>query len=135
VSSGGERSVLSRACARKAGHGRFPTARRRLRDHRAGDQVYESEMTFENFSKTRKPLSTRKQTSLTVVNFRTPDLDYGAVTGLLSKLTAPLRAKALPSRVAPVWSVMDCSAMTVPLKMEFVPRVAELPVCQKTFLA
>ena len=60
---------------------------------------------------------------------------YGAVTILLSNVTAPLRAKALPTSVAPVSSVIDCSDMMVPLKTEFVPNVAELPVCQKTFLA
>ena len=35
-----------------------------------------------------------------------------------------------PEMVAPVSAVMDVSAMTVPVKTELVPRVAELPTCQ-----
>src|SRR4029077_3213014 len=62
-------------------------------------------------------------------------LAHGAVTGLLSKVTAPLRASALPVRLAPVSRVIDCSAIMVPIKMELVPNVAELPTCQKMFLA
>jgi hypothetical protein len=47
-------------------------------------------------------------------------IGYGAVTVLLSIVTAALRASALPVRVAPVSSVMDCSAIMVPWKIEFV---------------
>ena len=43
----------------------------------------------------------------------------------------PFLASALPSSVAPVLNVMDCIAITVPLKTEVVPKVAELPTCQK----
>ena len=43
----------------------------------------------------------------------------------------PVRASTLPSTVAPVFSVMDCIARTVPLKTLVVPKVAELPTCQK----
>jgi hypothetical protein len=46
-------------------------------------------------------------------------------------VTPPVNANALPSSVAPVLKVMDCIAMTVPLKTEVVPKVAELPTCQK----
>ena len=46
-------------------------------------------------------------------------------------VTAPVLANALPSSVAPVLKVMDCIAITVPLKTEVVPKVAELPTCQK----
>ena len=46
-------------------------------------------------------------------------------------VTAPVLANALPSSVAPVLKVMDCIAITVPLKTEVVPNVAELPTCQK----
>ena len=60
---------------------------------------------------------------------------HGAVTILLSSVIAPLRASALPMSVAPVFSVIDCSDMMLPWNTEFVPSVAELPVCQKTFLA
>ena len=62
-------------------------------------------------------------------------LSYGAVIALVSKVTAALRASALPSRLAPVFTVIEASAMMVPLKTEYVPRVAELPICQKMFLA
>jgi len=47
--------------------------------------------------------------------------------------TAPVLAKALPSMLAPVSKVIDCIAITVPLKTEVVPKVAELPTCQKMF--
>src|SRR5436190_12190315 len=43
----------------------------------------------------------------------------------------PVLASALPVSVAPVLKVMDCIAITVPLKTEVVPNVAELPTCQK----
>ena len=52
---------------------------------------------------------------------------------LLSIVTAPVLANALPSSVAPVLKVMDSIAKTVPLKTEVVPKVAELPTCQKMF--
>ena len=50
-------------------------------------------------------------------------------------VTAPVLANALPSSDAPVLKEMDCMAMTVPLKTEVVPKVAELPTCQKIFEA
>ena len=43
----------------------------------------------------------------------------------------PILANALPSRVAPVLKVIDCIARTVPLNTVVVPKVAELPTCQK----
>src|SRR5688572_23497453 len=46
-------------------------------------------------------------------------------------VTPPVLANALPSSLAPVLSVIDCIAITVPLKTEVVPNVAELPTCQK----
>jgi hypothetical protein len=46
-------------------------------------------------------------------------------------VTAPLRARALPFKVAPVLKEIDCIAIIVPLKEEVVPKVAELPTCQK----
>ena len=54
---------------------------------------------------------------------------------LVSNVTAPFRASALPFSVAPVVSVMDVSARMLPLKVELVPRVAELPTCQKMLCA
>ena len=40
-------------------------------------------------------------------------------------------AKALPLSVAPVVIVMDAEARMLPSKTELVPRVAEVPTCQK----
>ena len=54
------------------------------------------------------------------------------MTGLLSNVTAPVRANALPFSTAPVVLVMDASAMMVPWNMVLVPSVAELPTCQNT---
>ena len=50
-------------------------------------------------------------------------------------MTAPFCARALPSKVEPAFIVMEAYAMIVPLKTEEVPSVAELPTCQKMFLA
>ena len=49
---------------------------------------------------------------------------------LPSRVTAPVRASALPLSVAPVLNEMDCIAIMVPIKTEVVPKVAELPTCQ-----
>ena len=54
---------------------------------------------------------------------------------LVSSVTAPVRAKALPSRVAPLFIVMLASARMLPLNAVRVPRVAELPTCQNTLHA
>jgi len=51
----------------------------------------------------------------------------------VSNVTAPVSAINLPSIDAPVVAVIDARAIIVPLKTEYVPRVAELPTCQKTF--
>lgn len=56
----------------------------------------------------------------------------GLMMVFVSRVTAPLRASARPTTVAPVVRVMLCSAMTVPTSLELVPSVAELPTCQKT---
>src|SRR6202158_4170408 len=53
---------------------------------------------------------------------------------LLSNVTAPFRAKALPQpMVAAVFRVMLVSARIFPWNEVVVPRVAELPTCQNTF--
>jgi len=59
-------------------------------------------------------------------------MPYGAgfTMVLVSNVTAPLLASALPFSVAPVFSVIDANAKMFPLKTEYVPRVAELPTCQ-----
>src|ERR1044071_8491519 len=49
---------------------------------------------------------------------------------LPASVTAPFLANALTSSEAPVLKEIDCMAMTVPLKTEVVPNVAELPTCQ-----
>lgn len=51
---------------------------------------------------------------------------------LLSIVTAPVRAKARPTRLALVLRVMLASASTLPTKVVSVPIVAELPTCQNT---
>ena len=53
----------------------------------------------------------------------------------VSSVTAPLRARTRPSTVTPVVTVMLVSAMIVPMKLEPVPSVAELPICQNTLQA
>jgi hypothetical protein len=53
------------------------------------------------------------------------------LTVLLSRVTAPVRARSLPSTVAPVVAVIEASARMLPLNCVPVPRVAELPTCQK----
>jgi len=59
----------------------------------------------------------------------------GTVIVLVSIVTAPFLAKAAPVMVAPVSSVMLVNARIVPLNEVVVPRVAELPTCQKTLQA
>src|SRR5688572_1433182 len=54
------------------------------------------------------------------------------LTVLLSSVTAPLRASTRPDVSAPVVRVMLVSARMSPAKFVLVPRVAELPTCQKT---
>ena len=54
---------------------------------------------------------------------------------LLSKVTAPFKAKALPTRSAPVFIVMLLVARKFPSKEDAVPNVADEPICQKTLLA
>ena len=53
----------------------------------------------------------------------------------VSRVTAPLRASALPFSVAPVVSEMDVSASTFPVNVLLEPIVAELPTCQNTLQA
>ena len=53
----------------------------------------------------------------------------------VSSVTAPLRASTRPSTVTPVVTVMLVRAMIVPRKVEPVPSVAELPICQNTLQA
>jgi hypothetical protein len=55
----------------------------------------------------------------------------GLTTRLSSKVTAAVRANNLPLTVVPVVAVIDASARIVPLNTVPVPRVAELPTCQK----
>src|ERR1041384_3271187 len=60
---------------------------------------------------------------------------FGIAIVLESKVTAPFCANSRPSTVAPVVTVMEVKARMFPLKTEVVPRVAELPTCQKTLAA
>ncbi len=52
-----------------------------------------------------------------------------------SSVTAPLRARARPCTVTPLFTVIEVKAITLPTKTEPVPRVAELPTCQNTLQA
>ena len=58
---------------------------------------------------------------------------YAATT--IECKSAPTWAIALPSIVELAFIVTDAYAIMVPSKTEDVPRVAELPTCQKMFLA
>lgn len=60
------------------------------------------------------------------------ELQAAWVKVLSSKLTSPLRASTRPATVAPVWTLIEVRARTVPAKLELVPSVAELPTTQKT---
>jgi len=63
-----------------------------------------------------------------------PVLEEQMAMVLVSIATAPLRARARPqSREAPESRVMLVRARRLPAKAVVVPRVAELPTCQKTF--
>jgi hypothetical protein len=59
----------------------------------------------------------------------------GTVMVSESRVTAPVLASARPVMVSPVVAVIDASARMVPVKVDPVPRVAELPTCQKTLQA
>lgn len=54
---------------------------------------------------------------------------------LVSSVTAPLRASARPSIVAPVVSEIDVRAKMLPVNVVAVPMVAELPTYQNTLHA
>src|SRR6185503_19977960 len=54
---------------------------------------------------------------------------------LESSVTAAVRALSRPSTIAPVITVMEAKAMMFPLNTEPIPRVADLPTCQKTLAA
>jgi hypothetical protein len=62
-------------------------------------------------------------------------VQLGRFIWLLSRVTAPLRARSLPNMVAPVVAVIEVNASTVPTKTELVPSVAELVTCQNTLHA
>ena len=59
----------------------------------------------------------------------------GAVMVLLSNVIAPFSASNRPSKsVAPVSAVIDARAKIFPSKAVVVPRVTELPICQKVLM-
>ena len=51
---------------------------------------------------------------------------------LVSSVTAPFLASALPMMFAPVFKVMLDRAIRLPMNDVVVPSVAELPICQAT---
>lgn len=70
--------------------------------------------------------------TVVVVVVGTLRLHVGEMKVSVSSVTAPLRASARPRTVTPVVTVIDVRARMFPANIEFVPRVAELPTCQKT---
>src|SRR5436190_388324 len=66
---------------------------------------------------------------------RTGVVTAGIAKLLESSVTAPVRANNRPSTAAPVVTVMEAKARMFPLNTEPVPKVAELPTCQKTLAA
>src|SRR5688500_3606704 len=63
-------------------------------------------------------------------------MNYGLLIIFVFVITTePLMASILPSATAPEFIVMDVKANMLPLNDVLSPMVAELPVCQKTFLA
>jgi hypothetical protein len=62
----------------------------------------------------------------------TGDEQDAALIVLLSRVTAPVLARARPFTVAPEVIVIDVRAMIVPARVEPVASVAELVTCQKT---
>jgi len=58
----------------------------------------------------------------------------GTVIVSLINVTAPLRASARPFSVTPEPIEIDVRARMLPAKVEDVPSVAELPICQNTLL-
>ncbi len=63
-----------------------------------------------------------------VVPAAQPELE----TVLVSIVTAPFRARALPDTLAPFCRLMLVSARMFPTNVVFVKRSAELPICQNT---
>jgi len=61
-----------------------------------------------------------------------PCAHVGLVNVSSSRVTAPFRARVRPWTVTPVFTPIEVSARMFPTNVEFVPRVAELPTCQKT---
>jgi hypothetical protein len=59
----------------------------------------------------------------------------GRVIVLELRLTAPLRDRSRPCKVAPVFIVEVIRDMIVPTKVDPVPSVVELVTCQKTLQA
>jgi hypothetical protein len=55
--------------------------------------------------------------------------------GVAVERSRAVASQSLPSTTAPVVAVIVVKARIDPLKVEFVPSVAELPTCQKTLQA
>lgn len=60
---------------------------------------------------------------------------WHCVTALVSRVTAAPRAYSPPLTETPVVTLIAVVASMLPLKIVLVPRVAELPTCQKTLQA
>ena len=78
------------------------------------------------------PVKTEEVVQVTIFVPVDPPLHDSFVITLVSNVTAPVRAYRLPFDVAPVVTVMEICARIFPMKLVSVPKVAELPICQKT---
>jgi hypothetical protein len=70
-------------------------------------------------------------TTVTSAAASVPEAQVPPKTWLVSIVTAPFRARALPDTLVPVCSAMLVSASMLPTNTVSVPSVAELPICQK----
>lgn len=61
-----------------------------------------------------------------------PAVQTGSEIMLEPSVTAPLLARSRPLTVALVVALIEADARIVPANVEFVPSVAELPMCQNT---
>src|SRR5690606_36310388 len=80
----------------------------------------------------RRRFPARRQTAATPRMAGAEGSGTGTVMVVLPRVTAPLIARARPSRLAPAFRVIEVSARMEPAKSAEVLRVAELPTCQKT---
>lgn len=77
------------------------------------------------------PDDSYRQEDTPIPTRRHPYTVLRAVSVLVSRVMAAVRAIMLPCTVAPVVTVMEAWAMMLPKILVSAPRVAELPTCLK----